>query len=28
VRAYYRIADPSQRKRLFELVKAMARVEG
>jgi transcriptional regulator with XRE-family HTH domain len=28
VRAYYRIADPNQRKRLFELVKAMARVEG
>jgi transcriptional regulator with XRE-family HTH domain len=28
VRAYYRIADPNQRKKLFELVKAMARVEG
>jgi transcriptional regulator with XRE-family HTH domain len=27
VRAYYRIADPNQRKKLFELVKAMARVE-
>ncbi len=28
VRAYYRIADPNQRKKVFELVKAMARVEG
>ncbi|HJS87412.1 MAG TPA: helix-turn-helix transcriptional regulator [Acetobacteraceae bacterium] len=28
VRAYYRIADPNQRRKLFELVKAMARVEG
>jgi transcriptional regulator with XRE-family HTH domain len=28
VRAYYRIADPNQRKRVFELIKAMARVEG
>jgi hypothetical protein len=28
VRAYYRITDPSVRKRVFELIKSMGPVEG